>query len=32
VKKQGYDPTTEALNRFREEKGDNVANEDADEQ
>ncbi|KAG0660338.1 hypothetical protein C6P46_004638 [Rhodotorula mucilaginosa] len=28
----GYDPTTEALNRFREEKGDNVANEDADEQ
>ncbi|GAA5864313.1 hypothetical protein JCM3774_002749 [Rhodotorula dairenensis] len=27
-----YDPTTEALNRFREEKGDNVANEDADEQ
>ncbi|POY76478.1 hypothetical protein BMF94_0679 [Rhodotorula taiwanensis] len=27
-----YDPTTEALNRFREEKGDNVANEDADEE
>ncbi|GAA6022257.1 hypothetical protein JCM8202_001995 [Rhodotorula sphaerocarpa] len=28
----GFDPTTEALNRFREEKGDNVANDDADEE
>ncbi|GAA5953113.1 hypothetical protein JCM3765_007416 [Sporobolomyces pararoseus] len=26
-----FDPTTEALNRFREEKGDLVADEDADE-
>lgn len=26
-----FDPTTEALNRFREEKGDLVADEDADQ-